>query len=165
MAVYKDANTNTWRAVFRYTDWQGQRKQTQKRGFATKRAAQAWEREQLVKIRADFDMTFASFVDIYSTDMKNRVKENTWLTKEHIIRTKLLPYFGKRKISEIKPADILAWQNEMMHLKNQNGQPYSPVYTQKLLTARMAKNRIILKFYSTIRTIHRKIPPFILIIR
>lgn len=147
MAVYKDANTNTWRAVFRYTDWQGQRKQTQKRGFATKRAAQAWEREQLVKIRADFDMTFASFVDIYSTDMKNRVKENTWLTKEHIIRTKLLPYFGKRKISEIKPADILAWQNEMMHLKNQNGQPYSPVYLKSLHNQLSAIFNHAVKYY------------------
>ena len=28
----------------RYTDWNGERKQTQKRGFKTKREAQAWER-------------------------------------------------------------------------------------------------------------------------
>ena len=49
MAVYKDNATNTWRAVFRYTDWQGNKKQTQKRGFPTKREAQAWEREQLNK--------------------------------------------------------------------------------------------------------------------
>ena len=47
MAVYKEEKTNTWRAVYRYTDWNGERKQTQKRGFKTKREAQAWEREQL----------------------------------------------------------------------------------------------------------------------
>ena len=30
MAVYKEEKTNTWRAVYRYTDWNGERKQTQK---------------------------------------------------------------------------------------------------------------------------------------
>ena len=39
MAVYKEEKTNTWRAVYRYTDWNGERKQTQKRGFKTKREA------------------------------------------------------------------------------------------------------------------------------
>lgn len=52
MAVYKEEKTNTWRAVYRYTDWNGERKQTQKRGFKTKREAQAWEREQLNKTSA-----------------------------------------------------------------------------------------------------------------
>ena len=63
MAVYKEEKTSTWRAVYRYTDWNGERKQTQKRGFKTKREAQAWEREQLNKTSADLDMTFRSFVD------------------------------------------------------------------------------------------------------
>ena len=78
MAVYKEEKTNTWRAVYRYTDWNGERKQTQKRGFKTKREAQAWEREQLNKTSADLDMTFKSFVDLYTADMKTRLKENTW---------------------------------------------------------------------------------------
>ena len=42
MAVYKDNATGTWRVVFRYTDFTGERKQTQKRGFQTKREAQAF---------------------------------------------------------------------------------------------------------------------------
>ena len=79
MAVYKEGST--WRAVYRYTDWQGKRKQTQKRDFPTKRDALAWEREQLNKEKADLDMTFGSFIEIYSKDMKSRLKENTWHTK------------------------------------------------------------------------------------
>ena len=51
-------------------------------------------------------MTFESFIDTYTADMKNRLKENTWHTKEHIIRTKLLPYFAKRKMNTIQPKDI-----------------------------------------------------------
>ena len=58
MAVYKEDKTGAWRAVYRYTDWNGERKQTQKRGFKTKREAQAWEREQLNKSTADLDMKF-----------------------------------------------------------------------------------------------------------
>ena len=95
MAVYKEEKTGTWRVIYRYTDWTGEKKQTQKRGFQTKREAQAWEREQLNKARADLDMTFKSFVEQYTADMQTRIKENTWATKEHIIRSKLLPYFGK----------------------------------------------------------------------
>ena len=39
--------------------------------FATKREALAWEREQLNKVTADLDMTFGSFVETYTVDMKN----------------------------------------------------------------------------------------------
>lgn len=75
MAVYKEEKTNTWRAVYRYTDWTGEKKQTQKRGFKTKREAQAWEREQLHKSSTDLDMTFASFFEQYTADMQTRIKE------------------------------------------------------------------------------------------
>ena len=122
---WKRRKTSTWRAVYRYTDWNGERKQTQKWGFKTKREAQAWEREQLNKTSADLDMTFRSFVDLYTTDMKNRLKENTWATKDHIIRTKLLPYFGRLKMCNITAQQIYY---EMLNHKDENGKPYSPVY-------------------------------------
>ena len=128
MAVYKEEKTGTWRAVYRYTDWNGERKQTQKRGFKTKREAQAWEREQVHKTSADLDMNFKSFVELYTADMKTRLKENTWATKEHIIRTKLLPYFGKLKMCNITAQQIITWQNEMLNHKDEKGQSYSPVY-------------------------------------
>lgn len=123
MSVYKDEKTNTWKVYYRYTDWQGKVHQSTKRGFSTKREALAWEREQLNKVETDLDMTFESFVDIYTVDMKNRIKENTWHTKEHIMRTKIMPYFGQRKISEIRPKDIIAWQNEMIKATDKQGKP------------------------------------------
>lgn len=127
MAVYKEEK-GTWRVIYRYTDWTGERKQTQKRGFATKRDAQAWEREQLNKANSDLDMSFKSFVEHYTEDMKSRLKENTWHTKEHIIRTKLLPYFGGLKMCKITPQQIIKWQNELINFKDEHGEPYSPVY-------------------------------------
>ena len=132
MPVYKEEKTNTWRVIYRYTDWKGERKQTSKRGFATKREALAWEREQLNKVTADVDMTFASFIDRYTEDMKSRLKENTWSTKEHIIRTKLTPYFGKLRLSSITPQQIITWQNELMNYRDAQGQPYSPVYLRTI---------------------------------
>lgn len=129
MAVYKEEKTNTWRVIYRYTDWTGERKQSQKRGFNTKREVLAWEREQLNKTTADLDMTFASFVEQYTADMKTRIKENTWATKEHIIRTKLLPYFGKLKMCNITAQQIITWQNEMLNHKDEK---YSPVYLRSV---------------------------------
>ena len=147
MSVYKDGKTNTWRVIYRYTDWKGEKKQTQKRGFQTKREAQAWEREQLNKIAGDLDMNFASFIETYSADMKSRIKENTWHTKEHIIRTKILPYFSNRPINEIQPKDIIAWQNEMINSLDNHGKPYSPVYLKTLHNQLSAIFNHAVKFY------------------
>ena len=132
MAVYKEEKTNTWRVLYRYTDWTGERKQSQKRGFKTKREAQAWEREQLNKVSSDLDMTFSSFVEHYTEDMKARIKENTWATKDHIIRTKLIPYFGKLKMCNITAQQIITWQNELLNYKDEKGSPYSPVYLKTI---------------------------------
>jgi len=148
MAVYKESDTNTWRVIYRYTDWMGERKQTSKRGFPTKREALAWEREQLNKVQSDLDMTFESFVQTYTADMQSRIKENTWETKEHIIRTKLLPYFGKRKMSEVQPKEIIAWQNEMINYRDSAGKAYSPVYLKTLHNQLSAIFNHAVKYYN-----------------
>ena len=132
MSVYKEEKTNTWRVIYRYTDFTGALRQTQKRGFATKREALAWEREQLNKTTADLDMTFASFVEEYAKDMRTRLKETTWRMKENVIRTKLVPYFGKKKMSEITTRDVMTWQNIMLNYRDEDGQPYSPVYLKTI---------------------------------
>ena len=132
MAVYKDNATGTWRVIYRFTDWKGERKQTQKRGFATKKEAQAWEREVMLKQGAKLDMTFGSFFDVHETDKKTRVKESTWESKTHIIRTKILPYFQNRKIAEIEVKDIIAWQNMLLEYRDENGKPYSPDYLRTI---------------------------------
>ena len=148
MAVYKEDKTNTWRVVFRYTDWNGERKQTQKRGFKTKREAQAWEREQLNKVGSDLDMTFSSFVERYTEDLEPRRKENTWATKEHIIRTKLVPYFGKLRMNAITAQQIITWQNELINYKDENGKSYSPVYLKTINNQISAIFNHAVRFYN-----------------
>lgn len=44
MPVFKNENNGTWYVMSRYVNWKGERKQKCKRGFATKRKAQEWER-------------------------------------------------------------------------------------------------------------------------
>ena len=146
MPVYKDKN-GKWKVNYRYTDYTGKSRQTTKRGFATRREAVAWEREQKLRLEASLDMTFGSFVELYITDMKIRVKENTWHTKEHIIRTKILPYFKDRKIDEIKSRDIVSWQNELLTHQKKNGDPYSPTYLKSVHSQLSAIFNHAVKYY------------------
>ena len=69
-------------------------------------------------------MTFEAFFELYEKDIRPRLKENTWLNKEHIIRTKILPFFGKRIISEITTKDVIAWQNTLLAYRDEKRQPY-----------------------------------------
>ena len=126
MAAFKDKKNGSWYVQFRYTDWRGERQQKLKRGFATKKEAQAWEREFLMQKQADINMSFENFVALYEKDVKPKLKLNTWLSKEHIIRTKILPYFKKRKLSEITARDVIDWQNEIRQRTKSSGESYSP---------------------------------------
>ena len=128
MAAFKNRDNGTWYVQFRYTDWKGDRQQKLKRGFATKKEAQAWEREFLMEKQADINMSFESFVALYEKDMKPKLKLNTWLTKESIIQKKILPYFRNRKLSEITAKDIINWQNEIRELTDCHGRPLSKIY-------------------------------------
>jgi integrase len=148
MAVYKDNINGTWRVVFRFTDWKGERKQTQKRGFKTKKEAQIWESEQMLKQDSKLDMTFLSFFEIYEKDKTQRVKQNTWEAKSNIIRTKILPYFGNRKIGDIEPKDIIAWQNELLAYKNEKGENYSPAYLKTIHSQLSAIFNHAVRFYN-----------------
>ena len=153
MSVYKEPKTNTWRVIYRYTDWKGERKQSQKRGFPTKREALAWEQEQKNRAASDLDMTFEAFTELYTKDVKPRLKENTWGMKEHIIRTKLLPYFGKRKMCDIHSKEVMAWQNEMLNHRDEKGKPYSPVYLKTL------HNQLSAVFNHAVRHYNLKVNP------
>ncbi|MEG0693217.1 MAG: site-specific integrase [Oscillospiraceae bacterium] len=132
MSVYKSEDNTSWYVMTRYTNYKGERKQKCKRGFATKREAQEWERSFNMQKSADMDMTFEDFLELYKNDKKPRVKENTWLTKEYIINLKILPHFAKRKICEITPKDVIDWQNQMLAYRDENKKPYSQTYLKTL---------------------------------
>lgn len=79
MPVYKNQDNGTWYVSVYYKDWENNQSRKVKRGFKTKRDAQEWEREFLSKQAGDLSMNFETFVDIYKADMKDRIKEHTWI--------------------------------------------------------------------------------------
>lgn len=79
----------------RYQGWTGERKQKCKRGFATKREAAQWEQQFILQKKASMDMELESFCKLCEEDVRPRLKKSTWLTKENIIKSKILPYLGR----------------------------------------------------------------------
>lgn len=132
MSTHKDEKNGTWYVMVRYHDWKGVKRQKCKRGFATRREEQEWERNFQLQTDGDPDMTFEAFMELYENDMRPRLKENTWLSKKHMIRTKLFATFGKKMLSEIETRDIIAWQNELLAYRDEKKQPYSPTYLKSI---------------------------------
>ena len=128
MAVFRNEKTGLWEVRTYYKDLTGARKQKTKRGFSKKSEAVEWERSFKLKDELSVSMKFSDFVDLYLSDVKPRIKYNTFLTKKHIIETKILPYFGKRKLDEIRTADVIQWQNEMMKMKTKSNKKFSLTY-------------------------------------
>lgn len=138
MPVYPSKGKNkTWYVMMWITNWRGKKNQVCRRGFKTMKEAKEWEAEQTLKKRADIDMTLSSFCKLYEEDIHPRIKETTWITKENIIHTKILPYLGDRKLSEITARDIVQWQNQIMKLRLENGRIISLTY-QKTIHAQLS---------------------------
>lgn len=151
MGVYKDEDKGTWRVIYRYTDYQGNRRQTQKRGFKTKREAIEWERQQMLKLEKNLDMEFGFLYQLYAEYAKGRVKLNTWKTKSVIHEKKILPYFEKRKVSEITARDVIDWQNDLLKMTTPKGQPYKASYLQTIHAQLSAIFNYAVKFHNLLR--------------
>lgn len=147
MPAYKDNAKGTWYAAFYYENWKGQKEKKMKRGFKTKREALEWERTFQQQKVSNLDMTFASFVEVYTKDMEVRLRRNTWQTKKHIIETKLLPSFGGKRMNDIRPADVIQWQNEMIGYRDEKGNPYSETYLKTLHNQLSAILNHAVRFY------------------
>lgn len=147
MPVYKDKKLGTWFAQCAYRDYTGERKRTTKRGFKTRKQAQNWEQEFIKKKEGALDISVAAFYELYEHDVKPRLKENTWNTKAHIIETKIIPYLGDLKISEVTAANILHWQNDIQGLTDGSVQPCSPTYLRTICNQLSAIFNHAIRFY------------------
>ena len=114
MKAKKDPKTGKWMIQYRYSDWQGVSKKSTKRGFETKKEAEEWFRDFMATQQADFNMNFAQFVEIYFRDITPRIRKSTLISKRYMIEKKVLPYFKKKRVADIKPTDIRKWQNTLI---------------------------------------------------
>ena len=69
MKAEKDPKTGKWLIQYRYTDWTGKKRKSTKRGFSTKREAEEWLRNFLIKGQKDCNMLFEDFLEKYYEDM------------------------------------------------------------------------------------------------
>ena len=67
MPVFKNESNGTWYVMARYVNWKGERKQKCKRGFATKKEAQEWERMFQLQNSSDMDMSFLLVFSLFSS--------------------------------------------------------------------------------------------------
>ena len=141
MKAEKDKKTGKWLIQYRYTDWQGKRRKSTKRGFATKREAEEWLRNFLIKQKADFDMKFEDFWKMYYADIETRLREHTMRTKKYIVELKILPYFGNKRVNDITAADIRQWQNELIKMG------YSPTYLKTINNQLSAIFNYAIRYY------------------
>ena len=141
MPVYKDEQRGSWYCCFYYTDWQGTKKRKIKRGFAKQKEAKEYERNFLDKVQSNTQMTMLSLTTLYIEDMQNRLRQSTMSNKKYLIDTKILPYFSKMKISDIKPTTVRHWQNELM------SQDFSDTYLKTINNQLCAILNYAVKYY------------------
>lgn len=142
MPAYKDKERNTWYVKCYYTDWNGDRRQKKKRGFATKKDAMEWERTFLSQEKSEGTMRLCYLSEVYLQDMETRLRSSTMATKRHIIELKILPFFQNKLISEITPADVRRWQNQMISLG------YSTTYLRLINTQLVAMMNYAVRYYN-----------------
>ena len=85
-------------------------KKSCKRGFRTKREAEEWYLDFLLEPGRSCTMLFSSLVSLYMKDMELCLREHTMINKDYIIRNKILPVFGAKRLNQITAADVREWQ-------------------------------------------------------
>lgn len=90
MIARKNPSTGKWDAQYSYTDWQGKRKKTTKRGFRTKREAVEWYDHFRATQDADFNMVFKDFIEIYMEDQSHRLRQHTMMNKRFLLSYRTL---------------------------------------------------------------------------
>lgn len=131
MSVRQEDN-GTWTAQFWYRDYKGERRHKKRRGFKTQEEAERFEEENSTEGTGSIGVSFATFYKTYEEDMKPRLRESTWISKDYMVKDKILPFFGDMRMEEIEPVDIVRWQNQLMERRGKNGKPYSQTYLRSV---------------------------------
>ena len=119
-----DRRKDKWMVRWRETDDAGDH-QRKKRGFSTKKEAEAWfysyqksleariakekaarEADEAVKDDPG-NMLFEELAEEWLAHQKTRIKESSFLQNSLLVRTHLIPALGFRRLNQIRPIDIL----------------------------------------------------------
>ena len=126
MSIYKDNFTSSWSCKFRYTDYDGNKKQYKKTGFNTRKEASEYETKMKKKLEGSSEDTFESVATKYLEWCKATLKPTTYEDRQLNFHHHFFPYFGKMKMSNITKSVVREWQLSVL-----NGD-YKPSTQRKL---------------------------------
>ncbi len=141
MTVTKNSK-GLWDVQFYCKNSFGENKKYHKRNFKTKKEAVEYVKQFQMKQTDNLDMTFQAFWELYRDDMAQRLRENTMRSKNYVVEIKILPYFGKCKLSQINAVDIRRWQNKLMK------EGYSQTYLKTINNQLNAIFNYAVKYYN-----------------
>ena len=103
-----------------------------------------YERNFLQRQTVSPDILFENLYYAYLEEMSARLKYSTIVTKRNICETKILPFFGKKPVNEIRAADIRKWQNYLLESKR----GYSKTYLKNINNQLSAIINFARKYYN-----------------
>lgn len=95
-----------------------------KRRFKTRKEAVSFEEKfilekqngslKIKEKRKDENMTICELYESYNNYYRQRYKESSYLTYKSKLEHHLIPYYGNKKVVEIKAADVVKWHTELL---------------------------------------------------
>lgn len=123
MAITKDKNAkeNPWYFTIETME-NGKRKRIKRRGFKTKKEAEAVQRELLAQMKDGLNvdatkMLYADYMKEHMQDKASRISEDTLAVYQSLIDGHILPTLGNKELGQIKPRHIQDLYNDLFKNK------------------------------------------------
>ena len=114
-----------------------------KKASTQKKEAQAFETDFLNKCETSVEILFRNLTEKYMEDCKVHLKPTTLANKQHLIETKILPYYGDMRICDINITTVRRWQNTLISHENN----YSATYLKTVHNQLSAILNFAVKYY------------------
>ena len=108
---------------------------------------QSGERHFRMKEAAELDMTFEDFVKAIHKRHETEAETQYLADKRAYFADKAASYFKDKKMRDIRPKDIIQWQNEQISYRDEKGKPYAPTYLKTLQSELSALFNHAVRFY------------------
>ena len=114
----------------------GRRVQKQVAGFRTKKDAQAALAEALAAYQrssfiAPSKQTVREFLEVWVEGVRSELALTAWTNYRDVIKLYVIPHLGSRRLTELSPLHLKAWQSKLLTSGNSKGGPLSPRTAQR----------------------------------
>ena len=114
----------------------GKRVQKQVAGFPSKKAAQAALADALSAFQrgsyiAPSRQTLREFLEVWLEGVRSELALTAWTNYRDVIKLYVVPHLGSRRLTELSPLHLKAWQSKLLTSGNSRGGPLSPRSVQR----------------------------------